>query len=106
MQLVPLVGTTLGRLGVDTVAMSLAHRAAEKAFLARCLNTVSPITGKYSQQFLQLRASFEHRNTASLSLALCSAGGCRGLPASAPHYCADANPAEALEVASSSRRRS
>eukprot|EP00961_Rhodomonas_salina_P282741 3820748-Rhodomonas_salina.2 len=37
MQFVPLVGTTLGRLGVDAVAMSwgLAHQAAEKAFLAR-----------------------------------------------------------------------
>eukprot|EP00961_Rhodomonas_salina_P043750 587876-Rhodomonas_salina.1 len=46
MQFVPLVGTTLGLLGVDIVAMSwgLAHRAAKKAFLARGLNTVSPTT--------------------------------------------------------------
>eukprot|EP00961_Rhodomonas_salina_P302991 3941052-Rhodomonas_salina.1 len=46
MQFVPLVGTTLGRLGADAVAMSwgLAHWAAEKAFLARGLNTVSPTT--------------------------------------------------------------
>eukprot|EP00961_Rhodomonas_salina_P114415 1539869-Rhodomonas_salina.1 len=38
------------------MSWGLAHRAAEKAFLARGLNTVSPTTGKYSPQFLQLRA--------------------------------------------------
>eukprot|EP00961_Rhodomonas_salina_P117357 1579823-Rhodomonas_salina.1 len=71
MQFVPLVGTTLGRLGADTVAMGwgLAHRAAEKAFMAKGLDTVSPTTGKYSPQFLQLRSRLEHRNTARLSLA-------------------------------------
>eukprot|EP00961_Rhodomonas_salina_P259868 3511823-Rhodomonas_salina.1 len=109
MQFVPLVGTTLGLLGANAVAMSwvLAHRAAEKAFLARGLNTVSPTTGKYSPQFLQLRSCFEHRNTARLSLALCRGGCSRGLPASAPHRDrADADLVEALEVASSSRRRS
>eukprot|EP00961_Rhodomonas_salina_P225220 3045072-Rhodomonas_salina.1 len=48
MQFVPLVGTTLGRLGAasDAVAMSwgLAHTAAEKAFLTKGLrlDTVSP----------------------------------------------------------------
>eukprot|EP00961_Rhodomonas_salina_P090161 1212669-Rhodomonas_salina.1 len=77
MQFVPLVGTTLGHLGANAVAMSwgLAHRAAEKAFLARGLKTVSPTTGKYSQHFLQLHACFEHSITACLSLALCRAGG-------------------------------
>eukprot|EP00961_Rhodomonas_salina_P080360 1081132-Rhodomonas_salina.1 len=88
------------------MSWGLAHRAAEKAFLARGLNTVSPTTGKYSLQFLQLRARFEHSNTACLSPALCRAGGSRGLPASAPHYSADAYLAEALKVASSSSRRS
>eukprot|EP00961_Rhodomonas_salina_P074623 1001986-Rhodomonas_salina.1 len=108
MQFVPLVGTTLGRHGADVVAMSwgLAHPAAEKAFLLRGLNTVSPTTGKCSQQFLQLRSRFEYCNTTRLSLALCRAGGSHGLPASAPHYRANADLVEALEVALSSRRRS
>eukprot|EP00961_Rhodomonas_salina_P034486 464468-Rhodomonas_salina.2 len=57
-------------------------------------------------QFIQLRSRFEHRTTVRLSLALCRAGGSRGLPASAPHYRADADLVQALEVASSSRRRS
>eukprot|EP00961_Rhodomonas_salina_P265678 3591045-Rhodomonas_salina.1 len=51
------------------MSWGLAHRAAEKAFLARGLNAVSPTTGKYSPQFQQLRARFEHCNTARLSLA-------------------------------------
>eukprot|EP00961_Rhodomonas_salina_P068651 921362-Rhodomonas_salina.2 len=112
MQFVPLVGTTLGRLGAAAVAMrwGLAHRAAEKAFLANLkgLDTVSPTTGTGSLQFLQLRSRFEHRNTARLSLGLWGAGGSLGLrlAASAVHHRADADILEALEVASSSRRRS
>eukprot|EP00961_Rhodomonas_salina_P141501 1905349-Rhodomonas_salina.2 len=88
------------------MSWGLAHRAAVKALLAQGLDTVSPSTGQYSQQLLQLRSCFGHRNTASLSLALCRAGGSRGLPASTLHYRADADLLEALEVASSSRRRS
>eukprot|EP00961_Rhodomonas_salina_P084400 1133898-Rhodomonas_salina.1 len=70
------------------------------------LDTVSPTSGQYCPQFLQLRSSFEHRNLARLSLALCRAGSSRGLPASVPHYRAEADLIKALEVASSSRRRS
>eukprot|EP00961_Rhodomonas_salina_P233029 3148618-Rhodomonas_salina.1 len=33
------------------MSWGLAHQAAEKAFLARGLDTVSPTTGKYSPQF-------------------------------------------------------
>eukprot|EP00961_Rhodomonas_salina_P267542 3615029-Rhodomonas_salina.1 len=65
--------------------------------MAKGLDTVSPATGKYSPQFLQHRSRLEHRNTARLSLALCRAGGSRGLPASTPHYRADADLLEALE---------
>eukprot|EP00961_Rhodomonas_salina_P291545 3932096-Rhodomonas_salina.1 len=103
-----LVGATLGRLGADAVTMSwgLAHRAAEKTFIAKGLDTVSPTTGKYSHQFLQLRSRFRHRNITRLSLALCRAGGSRGLPARAQHYRAAADLLAALEVASSSRHRS
>eukprot|EP00961_Rhodomonas_salina_P286364 3869516-Rhodomonas_salina.4 len=65
------------------MSWGLAHRAAEKAFVAQGLDTVSPTTGQYqySQQFLQLLSRFEHCNTASLSLALCQAGGSHSLPA-------------------------
>eukprot|EP00961_Rhodomonas_salina_P200203 2700635-Rhodomonas_salina.6 len=71
------------------MSWGLAHRAAEEA---KGLDTVCPTTGQYSLQFLQLCLRFEHCKTASLSLALCQAGGSRCLPASALHYRADAEP--------------
>eukprot|EP00961_Rhodomonas_salina_P211256 2852706-Rhodomonas_salina.1 len=108
MQFVLLVGTMLGLLRADAVAMSwnLAHQAAKKVFMVKGMDTVSPTIGKYSPQFLQLHSSLKHCNTACPSLALCRAGCSRGLPASEPHYRADVNLLEALKVASLSSRRS
>eukprot|EP00961_Rhodomonas_salina_P163347 2200105-Rhodomonas_salina.1 len=98
MQFIPFVGTTLGRLGADAVAMSWGLGLQRRlSWPGVWTLTLSPSTGKYSLQFLQPRSRFEHRNAARLSLALCRAGGSRGVPASAQHYRADADLLEALE---------
>eukprot|EP00961_Rhodomonas_salina_P109069 1468395-Rhodomonas_salina.1 len=127
MELLALVGTTTGRGQPSRSSGPRASEAPSRAYscctllvlspppvhgqhvvtqLDRACVKGSPSTGQSFPQFLQLRPRFEHCNTARLSLALCRAGGSRGLPASARHYRPDADLLEALEVASSSRRRS
>eukprot|EP00961_Rhodomonas_salina_P199673 2693341-Rhodomonas_salina.3 len=86
------------------MSFSLTHWVAEAYFVAHGLDAVSSTSGKLTPAFLQRRSSYEHRFTSSLSLALCSAAGSRGVPASAPHYRADTELAAVLAGASRRRR--
>eukprot|EP00961_Rhodomonas_salina_P064826 872511-Rhodomonas_salina.1 len=65
------------------MSWGLAHRASETAFLAKGQDTLS-YTRQCAPQFLQLRSRLENRDITRFSLALCRAGGSRGVPASAP----------------------